>query len=169
MNSIRAVIVGSIIFALSGLAAWAVDVSGTYENSGTALSTSLEEPAGAVPFRGLLGLEFDLPLARALHSGTDKVTITQTGSSFTIECKDADGGQTWSGRWKIGEGYGIEANQVKLVFRSKRYEFDGFYFLLSTVSEQKLLLVEVQRVQTTWLGPVIKPLGTFLFERTTRN
>jgi hypothetical protein len=153
------------LVALLALICSRADVSGTYENVGTVVSTALASAENGVPLRGLVGLEFDLPLARALFSATDHVTITQAADTFAIECRDADGGLTWNGRWDRGYSYGVEAGQVKLLLRAKRYGQDGFLFLLSPVSDQKLLLVEVQRIQTTYFGPVMKPIGTFLFER----
>lgn len=146
------------------LAGWsearAVDVSGNYADSGSTTATG-----AAVSLQSLLRLEFDPVLAGPMHSPASRVEITQTGSIFRIECLDADGARTWSGQWKKGEGYNTEPEQVKLVFRSKRYDPDGFLFSLDTLSEDQLLIVNVQRIVTTWFGPVIKPVGVYVFER----
>lgn len=154
-----------LLLGLFAVAARAVDVSGVYENAGTVVSTTLASPEAGVPFRGLVGLEFDLPLARALHSDTERVTLTQVAGTFTMRCTDAAGAETWTGQWERDRGYGIEGNQVKLIFRSKRFADDGFLFLLTPVGDETLLQVEVLRVHSTFFGPVGKPIGTFLFHR----
>jgi hypothetical protein len=143
----------------------AVDVSGTYENAGSMVSPDSAEESGAISFQGLCSLEFNHALTRALHAQTSRVVVTQTGGTFTIECKDLDGVTTWSGQWTKGQGYGVDPGQVNLLFRSKRFEFDGFLFSLRLAGDGRLLLVDVRRVNTTWLGPVAKPIGVFLFNR----
>lgn len=151
-----------LLFGLLAVTAQAVDVSGTYENFGTVVGAASSDTSAS--FHGLLGLEFDLSLARALFSKTDRVVIKQADTRFAIRCLDANGEQTWGGRWDLDVGYGVEKEQVKLVF-SKHEEKDGFLFLLSAAGDGKLLLVEVHKIQTTWFGPVGKPLGTFIFSR----
>lgn len=143
----------------------AVDVSGTYENAGTMVSPGTETDVGVISFQGLLGLEFDHALTRALHAQTSRVVVRQTGTTLTIECKDLDGVTTWSGQWTKGVGYAVEPGQVNLVFRSRRFEHDGFLFTLRPAGDGQLLLVDVRRINTTWLGPVAKPIGVFLFNR----
>jgi hypothetical protein len=143
----------------------AVDVSGVYENAGTLVGPASPAEAGPISLQGLLGLEFDYALTRTLHDQVDRVVVKQAELTFTIECKDRDGATTWSGRWQLNKGYGMEGDRVKLLFRSKRYPDDGFYFTLNTLNEGKLLAVDVQRINSTWFGPVLKPVGTFLFNR----
>jgi hypothetical protein len=140
--------------------AHAVDVSGIYADTG-----STAAPEAAVSLQSLLRLEFDPVLASPRHSPASLVKLTQTDFIFRIECLDPDGARTWSGQWKIGEGYGPEPGQVKLVFRSKRHDPDGFFFLLRPAGDNRVLVVEVQRIVTTWFGPVTKPVGLYVFER----
>lgn len=157
---------GCLMIALTATAR-AVDVSGIYENAGNRVGASAPAEAGPISFQGLLGLEFDYALTRALHSQVDRVVVRQADNTFTIECKDRDGATTWSGQWKINEGYGFENDCVKLLLRSRRYPNDGFFFALSPAADGQLLLLEVQRVNSTWFGPVPKQVGTFLFHRIT--
>lgn len=141
----------------------ATEMTGIYENLGTRIASE-KEPAGEpVSLRGLFGLEFDYPLARAVYSQTDRVLIRQSDALFTIRCLDSDGKETWNGQWNRNEGYGVENGQVNLVFRSKRHEFAGFLFSLSLVGEQKILMIEVTKISTTLLGPSTKLVGLYLF------
>lgn len=153
-------------FALAGWnVARAVDVSGTYENAGSMVAPGSAAEAGTISLQGLCTLEFDHALTRALHAQTDRVVVRQSDSTISLECKDRDGATVWSGQWKRNEGYGVDQGQVNLLFRSKRFEFDGFLFSLSLAGEGRLLLVDVRRVNTTPFGPVAKPVGSFLFSR----
>jgi hypothetical protein len=161
---IRRLIAG-FLAAIALCSVHAVDVSGTYENAGAMVKPESADAAGVISLHGLLGLEFDYPLARALYAETDRVVVSQTASTFTIECQDRDGATTWSGQWKSGVGYGVEAGQVNLLFRSQRFGDDAFLFSLGLAGERQLLLVEVQRINATTFGPVAKPLGMFLFNR----
>jgi hypothetical protein len=154
-----------LLSCLLAVTARAVDVSGVYENAGAMVSPDSAAAAGTISLQGLCTLEFDHALARALHSQTDRVVVRQTDSTFLIECKDRDGVTTWSGQWSRDVGYGVDANQVNLLFRSKRFEFDGFLFSLSPAGDGRLLLIDVRRVNTTPFGPVAKPIGVFLFSR----
>jgi hypothetical protein len=113
----------------------------------------------------LLGLEFDLPLARLTYGDTDRVVLTQKDDYFVIRCLDAAGAEEWRAQWDRGAGYGTEGSQVKLLLRAKRFEHDGFLFLLNLAGAGQLLQVEVLKVQTTCLGPVGHRIGTFLFAR----
>lgn len=153
---------GALVLAAPPLSR-AVDVSGEYENTGAAVSAA---PAAAVPLRGLVGLEFDPALARRLFSGTESVVLIQQESSFNIQCRAADGSETWSGSWTRETGYAVEKDRVTLVLRAgKRYGDQSFLFTLSGVGDQKLLLVDVQRITPTLLGPELKPWGQFVFAR----
>lgn len=165
MNLPRFIVGFLALLALAGRAR-AVDVGGVYENLGTVVSREDGPPGdGTVTLHGLLALEFDLALGRKLYADTAQVEVTQLDSLFRIECRDAGGTRTWSGQWKYREGYARTEDQVNLIFRSKRYENDGFVFFLRTVNERKMLLVEVRRITTSWLGPAEKPVGVFLFDR----
>lgn len=163
--SSRRLIVG-FIAALALVAARAVDVGGAYENLGTIVSLDGGPKGdGTVTLHGLLALEFDPAVGRKLYADTTRVQVTQLDSLFRIECTDQDGTQTWSGQWKYREGYARSEDQVNLIFRSKRFENDGFVFFLRTVNERKMLYVEVRRITSSWFGPVEKPVGVFLFDR----
>jgi hypothetical protein len=151
--------------AATWVGARAVDVSGTYENAGSMVRPGSPAEAGIISLQGLCTLEFDHALTRALHTQTDRVVVRQSDSAFIIECHDRDGAVTWSGRWARDMGYGVDPGQVNLLFRSKRFEPDGFLFSLSLAGDGQLLLIDVRRIKTTWLGPVGEPIGVFLFNR----
>src|SRR5258708_3117451 len=131
--------------ATTWLGARAAEVSGTYENAGSMVGPDSAAAAGTISLQGLCSLEFDYALTRTLHAQTDRVVVRQSDSTFVIECKDRDGTTTWSGRWSRDQGYGVDPGQVNLLFRSKRYENDGFLFSLRPAADGLLLLVEVQR------------------------
>ena len=146
----------------------AENLSGVYLDAGSAAVAPGEpEQAAAAPvsLQALLTLEFDSELAGPQYSPASRVEITQTDTYFRIFCKNSDGSETWTGQWKMGEGYGTEAGKVKLVFRSKRHEPDDFLFLLGSTGKDRMLVVEVQRITPTSFGPVAKLQGLFVFER----
>src|SRR4051812_29439458 len=107
-----------LLSGLLAVTAEAVDVSGTYENVGTVIG-SPAAPGNSASFRGLLGLEFDQPLARAKFSETERLVLTQTDSTFKISGRDADNGETWNSRWERDLGYDFDEKRVKLLFSSK--------------------------------------------------
>lgn len=152
-----------LLSGLLAVTAHAVDVSGTYENLGSVLGATDE----VVSLHGLLGLEFEPATARTLFAQTDRVVIRQSDSGFVIRCVDADGEQTWGGRWDREMGYDTEREQVKLLF-SKRKEKTGYLFLLSSAGDRRLLVVEVHRVEASTFGPVGQPIGTYLFNRVSK-
>jgi hypothetical protein len=154
------------VAVLALISARAVDVGGVFENLGTVVSLENGPKGdGTVTLHGLFTLEFDLALGRKLYADTARVEVTQLDSLFRVECLDSAGTRTWSGQWKYREGYARTEDQVNLILRSKRYENDGFLFFLRTVDDRKMLLVEVRRIISSWLGPVEKPVGVFLFNR----
>ena len=143
----------------------AADLSGTYENAGILVSSATAQPEGTISFQGLLSLEFDYALARALHAETNRVTIRQTETHFTIECRNLDDQVTWSRRWQKGAGYGVEGDRAELVFRAPQLKDDAYVFSLQRVPQRDLLLVTVERLNATSFGPSAQPVGTFLFGR----
>lgn len=151
---------GVLFAALCWSEARAVDVSGIYADTGSTAATD-----AAVSLQSLLRLEFDPVLANPRHSPANRVRITQTDFIFRIKCLDPDDARTWSGQWKVGEGYDPGPGQVDLVFRSKRYDPDGCLFLLRPAGGDQVLGVDVQRIVSTWFGPVMKPVGLYVFER----
>ena len=143
----------------------AEDLSGVYENTGSLVSSATDPTEGTVSFQGLLGLDFDYALTRALHAETNRVTLRQTETHFTIECRNTDDQVTWSGQWQKGVGYTVDGDHVELVFRAPRFKDDGFIFSLRRVPQRDLLFVEVQRLNATSFGPSAQPVGSFLFGR----
>jgi len=151
-----------VVFAVSARAA---ALSGAYENGGSMVGPDSPEATGTISFQGLLQLQFDYKLTRAQHAQVERVVVKQGDTFFDIVCKDRDGAVTWSGRWEFNKDCSLEHDRTKLLLRSRRYPDDGFAFLLNTTADGQILLVEVQRINTTWFGPVTKPVGTFLFNR----
>jgi len=147
----------------------AVDLEGTYENAGTLVPSGITEAPGTVSFQGLLELNFDYVLARALHAETNRVTIGQTATHFTIQCRNSDDKVTWSGRWEKGVGYTVEDDRVDLTFHAARLKYDSYVFSLQPLPQRDILLVEVRRINTTPLGPHVQPVGSFLFSRIARE
>jgi hypothetical protein len=143
----------------------AENLSGVYENTGSQIPSDAPPAGGTVSFQGLLGLNFDYALTRALHADTNRVVITQTDSVFRIECRDLDGKVVWSGQWEQGVGCTPAEDRVDLIFHTAGLKYDGYRFSLRPVPGKQLLLVEVQFVKATTLGPSLQPIGSFLFER----
>lgn len=159
-------LVAAVIFAaFVWNEARAENVSGIYQDAGNTAPGDPQQAAIAVSLQALLTLEFDPTLASPSYSPATRVEVTQTDTFFRIICRNSFGTETWSGQWKAGEGYGVEPGQVKLVFRSKRHAPDAFFFLLRPAGEDKLLVVEVQRVTPTSFGPSAKLQGLYVFER----
>ncbi len=166
MHSFRLSGLGLIVAALAlASVARAENLSGIYENTGSQIASDAPPAGGTVSFQGLLDLNFDYALTRALHAETNQVVITQTDSLFRIECRDLDGKIAWSGQWPRDVGYTPEEGQVELIFHAPRLKYDSFRFSLRPVPGKQLLLVDVQRINATPLGPSIQPVGTFLFGR----
>lgn len=165
----KPVLCAALLATVALAEARAVDVSGVYENFGSMVAAGAEAADGAISLQGLCNLDFDYGAHRALHADTDRVVITQTDLIFRIECKTSDGNVVWSGQWSQGIGYRADDRQVELVFHSRRLAQDYFGFTLRTVGDQNLLLIEVQRVNSTYFGPVAKPIGSFLFSRLPRK
>ncbi len=161
----RWLVVAVVFAAFVWNEARAVNVSGIYTDAGNTAPSDSQRAAVPVSLQALLGLEFDSDLASPAYSPASRVEITQTDTFFRIICRDPFGAETWSGQWKVGQGYGIEEGRVKLVFRSKRHEPDAFLFLLGPAGEGALLVVEVQRVTPTSFGPGATLQGLFVFER----
>jgi len=159
--------------AVAGLFAVATaradDLDGVYENAGSLVASRTTEAPGPISFQGLLELNFDYVLTRALHSETNRVTLRRTATHFTIQCLDADGKVTWSGRWEKGDGYTVEDGRVDLTFHNARLKYDSYVISLQPVPQRDILLVEVKRFNATPLGPSVQPVGSFLFSRIARQ
>jgi len=147
----------------------AADIDGDYENAGTLVAPATPQAAGTVSFQGLLELNFDHALTRALHAETNRVTIRQTATHLTIQCRDGNDKVTWSGRWEKGAGYTIEDDRVDLTFHAARLKYDSYLFSLQPVPQRDILLVEVKRINATTLGPNVQPVDSFLFSRVARQ
>lgn len=158
-----------LLACLLSLSLRAVDVSGTYQSLGTVVTSSSMASRSDVSLRGLLGLEFDQPLACALYAGTARIVLTQTDSTFKISARDEDNNEIWNVRWQRDLGYDFDQKQVKLLFSSKTRKDDGYLFLLSLAGDERLLLAEVIDVHAGTFGPTGKPIGVFAFERTPRK
>lgn len=152
-----------LLLGVLAATASAVDVSGTYENAGSMIGAT--PGADATSLQGLLSLNFDHELTRAIHFKTIRVEIKQTDSQFGIVCKDDDGKEVWSGYWQRNVGYDWDSEKVSLLFRTPRYKQDGFLFKVSLAGDRRMLLVEVLRVNATYFGQMGQPLGTFIFDR----
>lgn len=153
----------------AALAVRAVEIDGTYENTGSLASSATPQADGTISFQGLLELNFDYALTRAEHSETERVTLTQTATHLRLECRNREGRLTWTGSWEKGVGYTVEEDHVALTFRARRFKDDGFVFTLRPVPGRDLLLVDVQRINATSFGPAAQPIGSFLFGRLAAN
>jgi hypothetical protein len=159
-------ILAALCLASCPLRAADVSVTGTYDSEGTIVET-VTDYTGPVSLRALLGLELDLALGFSLHREIPRVEIEQRDRTFTIRTKNAKGETEWAAVWERNGGFEPTKDGVKMLLRAPRFGDDFFMFTLSTVKDGAVLLVEVQRVQSTNLGPKGKPVGKFLFLRAT--
>jgi hypothetical protein len=154
-----------LCLASAPLRASDVSVTGTYESEGSIVET-VTDYTGPVSLRALLGLELDLALGFNLHREIPRVEIEQRDRTFTIRTKNAKGDTEWSAVWERNGGFEpTKEGGVKMLLRAPRFGDDFFMFTLSTMKNGTVLLVEVQRVQSTNFGPKGKPVGKFLFLR----
>jgi len=147
----------------------AADIDGVYENTGNLVPSDKAQASDSVSFQGLLELNFDHVLTRALHSETSRVALRQTATHFAIECRDNADKVTWTGSWEKGSGYANEDDRVDLTFHAARLKYDSYVFSLQQVPQRELLLVEVKRINATPLGPSVQVVGSFLFGRIASN
>lgn len=137
-------------------------VGGVYESAGTVVEAT-PAYAGPVSLRALLALELDLALGAQQTANITAVEIEQEDKKLVIRTKDDTGRVEWSGEWRRNGAYEPTKDGVKLLLRAKRFGEDFFMFTLSPVNEGGALVVKVERIRTTTLGPTSEPIGTFLF------
>jgi len=159
---LRAAFAGAALLATT--AARAGDLDGVYENTGSLVAAATPD-SGTISFQGLLELNFDYTLTRALHGATNRVTIRETATHFKIECLDADDHVTWTGSWEKGAGCTTGDDRVDLTFHNSQLKYDSYVLSLQPVPQRDLLLVDVKRLNATLLGPSVQPVGTFVFGR----
>lgn len=141
------------------------DIAGTFADDGTTIVKVEHGPAGAVSLRALFALEFDPRAARLLHERTAEIRIVEGPVSLTVLALDAEGAVAWQRDWRLGDGYARNDGRVMLRLRSDRHGRDEFVLNLEAVTEHRLLQVELQRLTPTLLGPMLAPLGTWVFPR----
>lgn len=151
-------------FAVTTLCAAPVNIGGTYEGEGTVV---MAKPAydGPVSLRALLALDFDHARGLKAHGGITTVEVVQEERSLKITTKNASGRQEWSDQWTRNGGYEATEEGVKFLIRTKREGGELFMFTLTPAANGAALNVQIQRIQSTNLGPVGFDVGTFLFMR----
>lgn len=143
-----------------------LELTGTYEDSGTAITFAPGQSAqDVVSLHALLSLEFVPGLARMLHDRTSRVKVTHHAGSLDIEVLNRDDEVDWRASWKQGKDYALRGDRLVLHFRPGRFGQDEYVFLLDTITTHRLLQLEVQRLKPTFFGPVAQPMGTYLFHR----
>jgi hypothetical protein len=161
----------SLLFALFACLALAAEpvtsVVGIYESEGSVVHAESGHE-GPVSLRALLALDFDLAQGAARHPEITRVDIQHDVSTLTIRTLKAKGEVEWSAEWKRNGGFEATKDGVKLLVRGKRNRDDLFMFTLSLINQDAALLVKIERIEPGRVGPIGKPVGTFLFLRATR-
>lgn len=157
---------GAIVIALAAVApARAVDLSGSYVDGGTAVTSGVGRTLAEPSLYALLSLEFDPAMVKVLRERTSHVTIAHTAGEMNLEVFDENGTVSWSVRWIEEEGYVERGERVFLRFPAPREEKDEIIVVLERVEPHGLLQVSVQRVTPTLLGPVSEKPEVYLFHR----
>jgi hypothetical protein len=143
----------------------AADLSGDYADGGTIVSADSGVAAVEPSLRALLSLQFDPAVVGALRDETSHVTIKHGGGVLEIEARDMENNVAWRGRWHEGSGYVQRGSSVLLRFRLEGSGSDEIVLTLEPLAPHGLLQVSAQRITPTLLGPVARPLGTYLFHR----
>jgi hypothetical protein len=141
-----------------------LDLSGSYDDAGTVVIAAPEQ-SPVVSLHAMLSMEFMPGLARLLQDRTKEVRLTHEGELLQVDVVDHDDETIWRGAWKQGEGFAVRDGRVYLHFKPGRFGNDEFIVILSTVTEHRLLQLEMQRLKPTFFGPVFQPMGTYLFHR----
>lgn len=164
-SNLRLLVAGFIILCAGRLAA--ANVTGTFESVGAAVQET-DGRRATVSLRGLVGLEFDHELARLTHGEVSRVSLDQKEGAFRIRCHRDDGSLEWEGYWERQKGYGLtpEEQRPKILFRSPRLGDDSVALTFWLEADGRMLAVSAERLVASTFGPIIRPLGTFLFART---
>ncbi|AOS45972.1 hypothetical protein Verru16b_03063 [Lacunisphaera limnophila] len=142
-----------------------LDLSGTYDDAGVVVVAAPDQVPGVISLHAMLSLEFVPGLAKLLHDQTGQVRITHEGFLLKVEVLDRDDAVIWHADWKGGEDFGLRDNRIFLRLKPGRFGNDEYVLSFTTVSEHRLLQLEVQRLKPTFFGPVYEAMGTYLFYR----
>jgi hypothetical protein len=143
-----------------------LELTGAYEDAGTIITAAPgQSERDVISLHAMLSLEFVPGLARLLHDQTGLVRLTHEGSALRVEVVGRDEEIIWRANWKQGEGFAVRDNRVYLHFKPGRFGNDEYILILSTLTNHRLLQLEVQRLKPTFFGPVFQPMGTYLFHR----
>ncbi len=139
-------------------------LTGSYEDAGT-IVTAAPDQSTVVSLHAMLSLEFVPGLARILHDRTAEVRLFHEVGALRVEVVDRDDEVIWRATWKQGEGFSLRDGRAVLHFKPGRFGNDEYVVVLSTVTEHRLLQLEMRRMKPTFFGPVFEPMGTYLFHR----
>jgi len=140
-------------------------LSGTYEELGNGVAGVSGPAPGEFSFNALLNLEFDPLLAQAFRGQTSRIVVTQTEDALQILAYDLDGNVSKKGEWKLGQGYTREGGRALLRLRATLTAREEYLLILQSVSQGKLLQIEVHRITPTTFGPAYRVVGTYVFAR----
>ncbi len=142
------------------------DLSGTYDDAGTIVKIAEgEETPQTVSLHALLSLEFNPGLARLLQQRTREVRVKHEGDTFAVDFVDADGESIWAPVWNRETGSYLRERRLHLRLKPGKFGNDEYVLVFENVTTHRLLQVQLQRVKPTFFGPVLQPVGTFLFHR----
>ncbi len=142
------------------------DLTGVYDDAGTAASIPEGQPTPAViSLHALLSLEFNPGMARLLQERTREIRITHDEKALSVEFLDRDGEKIWNPVWTRESGYSVRDKRVQLHLKPGKFGTDEYVIVRQNVTTHRLLQVHVQKLKPTFFGPVFQPVGTFLFPR----
>lgn len=142
-----------------------LELTGNYDDAGTLVTAAPDQAPGVVSLHAMLSLEFVPGLARQLQDQTDQVRLVHEGAEIRVEVVGRDEETLWRATWKQGQHYALRDGRVYLHLKPGRFGNDEFMLVLSSVTEHRLLQLEVKRMKPTFFGPVYQPMGTYLFHR----
>jgi hypothetical protein len=93
------------------------------------------------------------------------VRLYHEAGALRVEVVGRDDEIIWRAHWKQGEGFALRDGRAILHFKPGRFGKDEYVIILSTVTEHRLLQLDMQRMKPTFFGPVFQPMGTYLFHR----
>lgn len=142
------------------------NLSGVYDDAGTAASIPAGQPTPAViSLHALLSLEFNPGMARLLQERTREIRITHDERTLSVEFLDREGEKIWNPVWTRENGYSLRDRRVQLHIKPGKFGNDEYVIVLENVTPHRLLQLHLQKLKPTFFGPVFQPMGTFLFPR----
>lgn len=150
------------VFSLTSLAS-AFDLTGTYGDKGTAISSEKSVVVGEPSLNAILNLDFTGE--NAAHAKAAELRIDEVGNALRIEVVDNDEQTLSRTTWAPADGYTKEESRRVLILRARDAGTTRYMLQFVPVSDGKLLEVTVVKVTTSAFGPITETSGVYVFPR----